>query len=152
MKFNRRHFLKTTLLLPAAGFATLESQPVSAEWFAARFAESGLDQTLKQISNGKPIVESDKINLDIPEIAENGALVPFTVTSTLDDIKTISIIVEQNPVPLIIQAQLMPELETFMSARLKIANSSFVFAIAEGEKVCYSLKKKVKVTIGGCGG
>ncbi len=152
MKFNRRHFLKTTLLLPAAGFGILESQPVSAEWSAVRFAESGFDQTLKQISNGKPIVESDKINLDIPEIAENGALVPFTITSTLDDIKTISIIVEQNPVPLIIQAQLMPELEAFMSARLKIATSSFVFAIAEGEKVCYSVKKKVKVTIGGCGG
>ena len=152
MKLNRRHFLKTTVILSATGLGTLEIQPASAEWPAVRFAESGFDQTLKQISNGKPIVESDKINLDIPEIAENGALVPFTVTSTLDDIRNISIIVEQNPVPLIIQTQLMPELEMFMSARLKIANSSFVFAIAEGEKVCYSVKKKVKVTIGGCGG
>ncbi|MBK8815720.1 MAG: thiosulfate oxidation carrier protein SoxY [Methylococcaceae bacterium] len=153
MKFNRRHFLKTTLILSTTGLGSLETRLASAEWSAVRFAESGFDQTLKQISNGKPIVESDKINLDIPEIAENGALVPFTVTSTLDDpIKTISIIVEQNPVPLIIQTQLMPELEIFMSARLKIANSSFVFAIAEGEKVCYSVKKKVKVTIGGCGG
>lgn len=152
MKLNRRNFLKTSLVLSASGIGLLESQAASAEWSATRFAEAGFDQTLKQVLNGKPIVESDKINLDIPEIAENGALVPLTVTSTLDDIKTISIIVEQNPVPLIIQAQLMPELETFMSARLKIANSSFVFAIAEGEKVCYSVKKKVKVTIGGCGG
>ncbi len=140
------------MVLSAAGIGLLESQTTSAEWSAARFAESGFDQALKQVLNGKPIVETDKINLEIPEIAENGALVPFTVSTTLNDIKAISIIVEQNPVPLVIQAQLMPELETFMSARLKIANSSFVFAIAEGEKVCYSVKKKVKVTIGGCGG
>jgi sulfur-oxidizing protein SoxY len=46
----------------------------------------------------------------------------------------------------------MPELETFISARLKMASSSFVFAIVESEKVCYSVKKKVKVTISGCGG
>jgi sulfur-oxidizing protein SoxY len=107
---------------------------------------------MKQLLNGKPIVETDKIDLNIPEIAENGALVPVTVTSSLKDIQSISIIVEQNPVPLAIQATLMPELESLLSARLKIASSSFVFAIAEGEKVCYSVKKKVKVTIGGCGG
>jgi sulfur-oxidizing protein SoxY len=152
MKLNRRNFLKASLVFSALEIGLLESQTVLAEWSATRFAEVGFDQTLKQVLNGKPIVESDKINLEIPEIAENGALVPLTVTSTLDDIKTISIIVEQNPVPLIIQAQLMPELEAFMSARLKIANSSFVFAIAESEKICYSVKKKVKVTIGGCGG
>jgi sulfur-oxidizing protein SoxY len=107
---------------------------------------------MKQLLNGKPIVETDKIDLNIPEIAENGAVVPVTVTSSLKDIKNISIVVEQNPVPLAIQAELMPELQPFISARLKIARSSFVFAIAEGEKVCHSVKKKVKVTIGGCGG
>ncbi len=144
--------MKTSVAVSATGFSLFESRVVSADWPTTRFAEEGFDQTLKQIANGKPIVETDKISLEIPEIAENGALVPFTVTSSLDDIQLISIIVEQNPVPLVIQAQLTPELETFMSGRLKIANSSFVFAIAEGEKTCYSAKKKVKVTIGGCGG
>lgn len=144
--------MKTSIAVSATGLSLFESQGVYADWSATRFAETGFDQTLKLIANGKPIVETDKISLEIPEIAENGAFVPFTVTSSLDDIQLISIIVEQNPVPLVIQAQLTPELETFMSGRLKIANSSFVFAIAEGEKACYSAKKKVKVTIGGCGG
>lgn len=151
MSLNRRNFLKTSLLLSTATSGFL-SNAVNADWPAARFAESGLDPTLKLIANGKQLVESDKIILDIPEIAENGALVPFTVTTLLTDIRSISILVEQNPVPLIIQTQFTPDLELFMSARLKIANSSFVFAVAEGEKVCYSVKKKVKVTIGGCGG
>jgi sulfur-oxidizing protein SoxY len=152
MKINRRKFLKTTVAFSAAGIALLESSVVQAEWPAADFAPGSFDATMKQLLKGKPIVESDKVELNIPEIAENGALVPVTVTSSLKEIKNIAIVVEQNPVPLAIQAILLPEFEPFMSARLKIASSSFVFAIAEGEKVCYSVKKKVKVTIGGCGG
>jgi len=124
MKVNRRKFLKTTIAFSAAGIALLESTLAKAEWLAADFAPGPFDATMKQLLKGKPIVETDKI----------------------------AIVVEQNPVPLVIQAQLMPELEPFMSARLKIANTSFVFALVETEKVCYSVKKKVKVTIGGCGG
>jgi sulfur-oxidizing protein SoxY len=152
MKVNRRKFLKKSIAFSAAGIALLESTLAKAEWLAADFALGPFDATMKQLLKGKPIVETDKIDLNIPEIAENGALVPVTVTSSIKDIQSIAIVVEQNPVPLVIQAQLMPELEPFMSARLKIANTSFVFALVETEKVCYSVKKKVKVTIGGCGG
>lgn len=152
MKINRRKFLKTTFALSTAGMALLDSSAANAEWNAADFAPNPFDAAMKQLLNGKPIVETDKIELNIPEIAENGALVPVTVTSSLEGIQNIAIVVEQNPVPLAIQAQLMPELEPFMSARLKLASTSFVFAIAETEKICYSVKKKVKVTIGGCGG
>lgn len=152
MKVNRRKFLTTTIAFGAAGIGLLASATTNAAWNAADFAPGPFDATMKQILNGKPIAETDKIDLNIPEIAENGALVPVTVTSSLEDIKNIIIVVEQNPVPLAIQAVLMPELEPFISARLKLASTSFVFAIAETDKVCYSVKKKVKVTIGGCGG
>jgi sulfur-oxidizing protein SoxY len=152
MKANRRKFLKTSLVFGAAGISLLEPSLVNAEWNAADFAPGPFDTTMKQLLNGKPIAETDKIDLNIPEIAENGALVPVTVTSSIEDIQSIALVVEQNPVPLAIQAQLMPELEPFLSARLKIANTSFVFAVVETEKVYYSAKKKVKVTIGGCGG
>ncbi|MEQ1557510.1 MAG: thiosulfate oxidation carrier protein SoxY [Methyloglobulus sp.] len=152
MKVNRRKFLTTSLAMGAAGMGLLESSFASAEWLAADFAPGSFDATMKQLLNGKPIVETDKIELTIPEIAENGALVPVTVSSSLKDIRRIAIVVEQNPVPLAIEAELMQELELFMSARLKLAGTSFVFAIAETDKVCYSVKKKVKVTIGGCGG
>lgn len=152
MKVNRRNFLKTSVAISAAGIAFLESHTANAQWLAADFAPGSFDASMKQLLKGKPIVETDKIELNIPEIAENGALVPVTVTSSLKDIKNIALLVEQNPVPLAIQMILTPDLEPFLSARLKMASSSFVFALAEGEKVCYSVKKKVKVTIGGCGG
>ncbi|MEQ1739494.1 MAG: thiosulfate oxidation carrier protein SoxY [Methyloglobulus sp.] len=152
MKVNRRKFLKTSLAFGTTGIILLELQLAQAVWLSADFAPGSFDATMKQLLKGKTIVETDKINLNIPEIAENGALVPVTVTSSIKDIQSIAIVVEQNPVPLAIQAQLMPELETFLSARLKIASTSFVFALAETEKEFYSVKKKVKVTIGGCGG
>lgn len=152
MNVNRRQFLKTSIAYSTVGLTLLASQSTQATWPADNFAPGSFDATMKQLAKGKPIVETDKIELTIPEIAENGALVPVTVTSSLNDIQNISLMVEQNPVPLAIQTQLMPDLVPFMSARLKIASSSFVFAIAEGEKACYSVKKKVKVTIGGCGG
>lgn len=152
MKVNRRKFLKTSLVFGTTGIILLELRLAQAEWVSADFAPGSFDATMKQLLKGKTIVETDKINLNIPEIAENGALVPVTVTSSIKDIQSIAIVVEQNPVPLAIQAQLMPELETFLSARLKIASTSFVFALAETEKEFFSVKKKVKVTIGGCGG
>jgi sulfur-oxidizing protein SoxY len=152
MKVNRRKFLKTLLAIGTAGIALLESTLANAEWVAADFAPGSFDVTMKQLLKGKPIIETDKIDLNIPEIAENGALVPVSVTTSLKGIQSIAILVEQNPVPLAIQVELMPELEPFMSARLKIASTSFVFALVETEKMCYSVKKKVKVTIGGCGG
>lgn len=152
MKIDRRKFLKTSFAIGAVGMGLIESSIANAEWLAADFAPGSFDTAMKQLLKGKPIVETDKIDLNIPEIAENGALVPVTVTSSLKDIQSIAIVVEQNPVPLAIQAVLMPELGPSLSARLKIASTSFVFAIVEGEKVCYSIKKKVKVTIGGCGG
>ena len=152
MKVNRRKFIKTTIVLTTAGMTLFHSSTPSAQWNAADFAPNPFDKAMKQLLNGKPIVETDKIDLNIPEIAENGALVPVSVTSSLEGIQNIAIVVEQNPVPLTIQAELMPELEPFISARLKLASTSFVYAIAETEKICYSVKKKVKVTIGGCGG
>ncbi len=152
MKSQRRTFLKNCLTWVATVPCWLAAQPIFAAWPAADFAETQFDAALKQLTKGKPIAETDKLELTIPEIAENGAVVPVTVSSKLEGILNLAIIAEQNPVPLVIEAQLSPALEPMLSARLKLASTSFVYAIAETDKVCYSVKKKVKVTIGGCGG
>src|ERR1700685_1636909 len=39
---------------------------------------------------GKTAEPSDKVKLDAPEIAENGAVVPIAVSSTLPDVRSIS--------------------------------------------------------------
>src|SRR6476620_12001303 len=46
---------------------------------------------------GKTAEPSDKIKLDAPEIAENGGVVPISVTTTLDKVTSISFFVAENP-------------------------------------------------------
>src|SRR5437660_2397556 len=46
---------------------------------------------------GKSAEASDKVKLDAPEIAENGTVVPVSVSSLLADVSSISILVSENP-------------------------------------------------------
>src|SRR6476469_6952247 len=46
---------------------------------------------------GKTAEPSDKVKLDAPEIAENGGVVPISVTTTLDKVTSISFLVTENP-------------------------------------------------------
>src|SRR5471032_1558914 len=46
---------------------------------------------------GRTAEASDKIKLDAPEIAENGAVVPISVATTLDAVTSIAFFVSENP-------------------------------------------------------
>src|SRR5262252_9250781 len=45
---------------------------------------------------GRTAEPSDKVKLDAPEIAENGAVVPVSVSTTLADVATVSFVVPEN--------------------------------------------------------
>ena len=101
---------------------------------------------------GKTAEASDKVKLDAPEIAENGAVVPIAVTTTLADVTSISFFVSENPNALaasyVIPAGTLPTIAN----RLKMAKTCNVIAIVESGGKLYSATKEVKVTVGGCGG
>ncbi len=101
---------------------------------------------------GRTAEASDKIKLDAPEIAENGAVVPVAVTTTLPDVTSISFLASENPNALaasyVIAAGTLPA----VSNRLKMAKTCNVTAIVESGGKLYSATKEVKVTVGGCGG
>jgi len=101
---------------------------------------------------GKTAEASDKVKLDAPEIAENGAVVPIAVTTTLEGVTSISFFVAENPNALaasyVIPQGTMPS----VANRLKMQKTSNVIAIVEAGGKLYSATKEVKVTVGGCGG
>jgi sulfur-oxidizing protein SoxY len=101
---------------------------------------------------GKTAEASDKVKLDAPEIAENGAVVPIAATTTLADVSTISFFVSENPNALaasyVIPAGTIPAIAN----RLKMAKTCNVIAIVESGGKLYSATREVKVTVGGCGG
>jgi sulfur-oxidizing protein SoxY len=101
---------------------------------------------------GKTAEASDKVKLDAPEIAENGAVVPISVSSTLADVTSISILVAENPNALAASYKIPAGTLPSVANRLKMAKTTNVIAIVEAGGKLYSTSKEVKVTVGGCGG
>ena len=101
---------------------------------------------------GKTVEPSDKVKLDAPEIAENGAVVPISVSSSLADVTSISILVSENPNALAASYKIPAGTLPSVANRIKMAKTTNVIAIVEAGGKLYSTTKEVKVTVGGCGG
>ena len=101
---------------------------------------------------GKTAEASDKVKLDAPEIAENGAVVPVSVTTTLSDVTSISFLVSENPVVLVASYKIPAGTIPSVANRIKMAKTSNVIVVVEAGGKVYSTTKEVKVTVGGCGG
>jgi len=101
---------------------------------------------------GRTHEPSDQVKLDAPEIAENGAVVPIAVTTTLAGVTSISFLVAENPNALAASYRIPPGTMPSVANRLKMAKTGNVTAIVEAGGKLYSATKEVKVTVGGCGG
>lgn len=101
---------------------------------------------------GKTAEPSDKVKMDAPEIAENGAVVPISVTTTLADVTSISFLVSENPVALVASYRIPAGTLPNVANRIKMARTSNVIVVVEAGGKLYSANKEVKVTVGGCGG
>ena len=101
---------------------------------------------------GKTAEPSDKVKLDAPEIAENGGVVPVSVTTTLDKVSSISFLVAENPFALAASYKIAEGTIPAVANRLKMAKTTKLVAIVEADGKLYSATKEVKVTVGGCGG
>jgi sulfur-oxidizing protein SoxY len=95
---------------------------------------------------------SEAIKIKAPDIAENGAVVPITVETTLEGVESIAIIASENPSPLVANFNLGKGALGFVSTRIKMGKTGDVIGVVKAGDKLYSAKKGVKVTIGGCGG
>ena len=154
---SRRLILKGTGLVALTGLGYLPFGPMPAlaaandKWPEDAFRQKGQAEAIKALY-GKTAEPSDKVKLDAPEIAENGAVVPISVTTTLTDVTSISFLVADNPSALAASYQIPPGTLPSVANRLKMAKTSNVIAIVEAGGKLYSATKEVKVTVGGCGG
>jgi sulfur-oxidizing protein SoxY len=101
---------------------------------------------------GKSPEPSDKVKMDAPEIAENGAVVPISVSTTLSDVTSIAFLVSENPVALVATYRIPAGTAPSVANRIKMARTSNVTVVVEAGGKLYSATKEVKVTVGGCGG
>ena len=138
--------LGLTVGLPASTWA--EDAP---DWPAKAFAQKTPDDAIKALY-GKTAEASDKVSLDAPEIAENGAVVPISFSSSLPGVTSMALIVAENPFSLAAAYKIPEGTMASVSCRLKMAKTSKVTALVEAGGKLYSTSKEVKVTLGGCGG
>jgi sulfur-oxidizing protein SoxY len=114
--------------------------------------QKNLNDVLKSMGASAPVASSS-VKIDGPDIAENGAVVPLKASTTLTGVKQVLILVEKNPAVLAASFNVTDDVEAFFGTRVKMGQSSDVFAVAVmNDGKAFFAKKEVKVTLGGCGG
>jgi len=156
MNTGRREVLKSggglslLALLGAAGW--LKPEAAHADWNKAAFEAKTMDETLKAFGGTAPTQSKDIAFVSTPDIAENGAVVPIGVTSNIPKTERIAILVEKNPNMLAASFDLPAGTEPAVTTRVKMGQSSNVYALVKADGKFYVAQKEIKVTLGGCGG
>lgn len=154
MSINRRQVLKIALAAGAAGLACTAGlfKPirVRAAWPEKAFAQKTEQDAIAMLYGDEAITSSDAIKIGVHDLIENGAVVPVKVTAELDNVQSISVLVEKNPYPLIGRFELSPDAEGFVATRIKMGESSDIIAVVSADGTLYSARKFVEVTEGGC--
>jgi sulfur-oxidizing protein SoxY len=150
----RRSFLgfacNAGALAVAAAAGLLRTGHAWAAWNKAGFESKAVADVLKSLG-ATGASESKDIVITSPDIAENGAVVPVAVTSRIPNTQQISIVAEKNPFPLAATFDVAGGGEGYVSTRLKMGQTSDVWAVVKAGDRYYVAKKEVKITVGGCG-
>ena len=150
MRYTKRAFLKGGIALLA--LAALPRLLLAAAWPEKVFGATQMSAALQELFGTDVTTTTDQITLKAPEIAENGAVVPVSIKTTLQNVESISIVVEKNPRPMVANFEIPPGTLADISSRIKMAKTSDVMAVVKTSDGIYSTARQVKVTIGGCGG
>lgn len=120
--------------------------------------EKAVMAEIKKLYGEKTMAEG-KIKLDVPEIAENGLVVPVNVEvespmTDADYVKAVHIYADGNPQPGIVSYSFTPACGKGSAAtRMRLAQTQNIVCVAEmSNGSLHMAKANVKVTIGGCGG
>ena len=157
MDKKRRDALKTggglTLLslVAAAGWLSPDDAR-AADWNKAAFETKSLDETIKAVGGSAAAPSINITFFATPDIAENGAVVPIGVTSTIPKTESIAILIEKNPNMLAASFDIPAGTDPAISTRVKMGQSSNVYALVKADGKFYVASKEIKVTLGGCGG
>ena len=157
MNVKRREVLQqgggVTLLALVTAAGWLAPRDAAAQsWNKTAFETQTMDETMKALGGSAPVPSKDVQFVSTPDIAENGAVVPVGVTSTVPKTESIAILVEKNPNMLAAVFDIPAGTDPSLSTRIKMGQSSNVYALVKADGKYYVASKEIKVTLGGCGG
>jgi sulfur-oxidizing protein SoxY len=149
---SRRQTLKQTAVVAGLLAGTGLFPQFAWAFNKSAFEAKTMQEAVKAFGGGT-LTESKDVTITAPDIAENGAVVPLAVSSSLPGVKHLLLLVEKNPSALVAMFNVADSVEPAFSTRAKMGQSSDVYAVAimTDGKALFT-KKEVKVTLGGCGG
>ena len=142
---TRRSLLAFLGLLLARPLAAL------AAWNEQAFGAKSAADALKSLGAPSPASSKD-IVIEAPQIAENGAVVPIEVSSSLPNTRSLAVLIEKNPFPLAGKFEFAAGAVPFVKLNVKMGETSDVRVVAEAGGKYFTATKEIKITIGGCGG
>ena len=123
---------------------------VWANWNQDAFHSRHYQKALESLYGSNVIKKTNNIKIQAPDVAENGASVPITVSTSIKGIETLSIFIENNPLPLIASYNLRQYAIPNFSVRVKIAKSSPIHVVVKSQGKLLSSSKEIHVSVGGC--
>ncbi len=115
-----------------------------------------LQQALLQFTQGRP-VQQGRVQLQVPELVENGNAVPVTVSVTgsgtgVERVRRMLLLAELNPLPEVIEVQFGPYSgKPELSTRIRLATSQTLVAMAEmADGSIWQQQARVIVTLAAC--
>jgi sulfur-oxidizing protein SoxY len=149
---DRRELLRTglwlaaPLMLPAAHAADVPNYPRAA------FDAHSMPDLLKALGLPTP-VPSKGISLQAPELSEDGAVIPVSVSCALPGVQRLLLCLDKNPSMLAALFEPGPAVEASFSIRVKMQQTSSVHAIAVlADGRVFSASREVRITLSGCVG
>lgn len=137
-------------LLVAAGILK-PSEVRAAGLSRAAFGAKSMKDAFEALGARTP-AEGKDVVVAVPDIAENGAVVPIAATSNLPRTESIAILVEQNPSVLAASFLLSEAAIPDVSTRVKLARTSYVWVLVKADGKFHFAKEEIEVLAGGCGG
>jgi sulfur-oxidizing protein SoxY len=150
MNQQRRTLLQVSALIGLMASTGLITKAQASAWQQNAFGAKSVQEALEALGAGGLSQKSDLVVLRAPDVAENGAMVAVGVETQLKATE-IAILIEKNMNPLAARFVLPQGTEPFLATRVKMAQSSNVYALIKADGQWLMTFKEVKVTVGGCG-
>lgn len=145
--------LSTSTVFVSQGAIGVTSQSVlvpQSPFPKADFSTTNLKQALASLDTSEPVPVDPRLQIDVPELVEDGARVPVSIDCAIEGVNAIALLAVANPFPLVATFEIPPGTLPLLSLRIKLQGSGEVIVIARTPQGFCSARRDLQVITGGC--
>lgn len=136
--------------MSALGVLLLKPLALLGAWPKRLFEHQAYNAALHEVLQGHPLQVSDQVSMKIPPISQSGVSVPVAVSTPLGEVESITLLVENNPNPMVAEYYFSGSAMAYVSTRIKMNTSSLVHAIVKADGRYYEATQMVTIKRSGC--